>query len=152
MGIFRSESSNDKRKEQIIRCVKLGMDLRTSMYTVACSDEEMETLEKDEKFMRRVTVTGAILEMNLIESHDSAMDIQLAEGKTGAVQWKLERINPSRWGKATKDEGGDAPRVMIVEIPGLEKLMEERHEPDSDSSPLTPFSILQDEEDADSDD
>jgi len=118
MGIIEGKTE-DYRKEQIIRCVKLGMDLQSAMYTVACNDQEMETLEKDEEFMRRVDITKSILEMNLIERHDSAMDIQLAQGKTGAVQWKLERINPSKWGKVPGELNSNAPAVLIVEIPGL---------------------------------
>lgn len=123
MGLFDT-GNKDKRKEQIIRCVKLGMDLKTAMYTVACTEEEMEQLTNDESFLHRVEVTKAILEMNLLEDHHDAMQLQLAEGKTTAVQWKLERLNPNKWGKTTADNNPDnTPKIVIVEIPGLEEYM-----------------------------
>jgi len=116
-----SKETKAANEEQIIRCIKLGMDLHTAMYTIGATDEEMEVLEKDEKFMRRVEVTKSILELNLLEDHQDAMNLQLAQGKTAAVQWKLEHVNPARWGRGNGDDGGsDIPGVVIVEIPGLE--------------------------------
>ena len=112
-------------------------------------EKEMEALEKDEEFMRRVEITKAILEMNLIERHDNAMEIQLAQGKTGATQWKLERINPSRWGNKPK-EVEDIPRVVIVEIPGLEDIVREGRE--ARDAAMAPDSTAEETEDADNDD
>lgn len=119
--IEKQKETKAANEEQIIRCIKLGMDLHQAMYTVACTDKEMEALEKDARFIRRVETTKSILEMNLLESHNDAMELQIAQGKTTAVQWKLERINPTKWGKVSNDDGGnDTPAVVIVEIPGLE--------------------------------
>lgn len=111
-----------------MRCVKLGMHWYRAAMVAECTEEEMEALEQSPEFQKKVNAREAIQEMQLLEKHKSAMDEAAIRGSAGAIQWKLERINPSRWGKTQKDDESDAPKVVIVEIPGLENYIN-RDEP-----------------------
>lgn len=80
----------------IIRCIKLGMDLESSMYAAACTEGEMDTLMKDPEFISTIKVKQAIEEMNLLELHEDAMHAGVSKGNATAIQWKLERMT-ERW-------------------------------------------------------
>jgi uncharacterized membrane protein YkoI len=107
----------DDRKEHIIRCIKLGMDLDSSMYCAECTASEIELLRKDEDFTGKVKTYQSIEEYNVLEDFDSAMGIALAKGQTAAAQWKLSKINKKRWGNETEDKGKEDANSMVIILP-----------------------------------
>ena len=100
-----------QKKEHILRCVRLGMELFQAELVAECTTKEIETIDKDKKFLERVNQYYAIEEYDLLVKHNNAMALAAVTGKTGAIQWKLERINPGRWGK--EEEG------VLKNIPNL---------------------------------
>ena len=101
-----------EKKEHIIRCIKLGMELFRAMLVAGCTEKEIELIEKDIEFNELVKQYHALEEYNLLMKHKTAMDVAAVSGRTNAIQWKLERINPDRWSTA-EDKG-------IIELPNLQ--------------------------------
>ncbi len=112
----------DDRKEHIIRCIKLGMDLDSSMYCAECTASEMELFKKDADFLHTVKMWQGLEEKNLLEDFDQAMSIQLAKGVTSAAQWKLSKINKPRWGtESAEDKNKDKANSMVIILPSNDR-------------------------------
>lgn len=77
--------------------MKLGMEWDRAALVAECTLDEIDVLESDADFMRKLSINDAILEKNLLAKHDLAMDEAITKGSAAAVQWRLERINPGRW-------------------------------------------------------
>ena len=101
------------KKNHILRCVKLGMELLQAELVAECSVEDIEKIEEDKSFLRQVKNYFAYAEFDLLERHEKAMNNQLVEGKTAAAQWKLERINPRRWGKEDSKQPPELPNLSV---------------------------------------
>lgn len=91
----------DDRKDHVLRFVKLGLDLYSSMLLSECTDEEIESLENDKSFLRDVEICNIIAEKELLEKYDIAMEIASSRGNTNPIQWRLSKLNPDRWGTRT---------------------------------------------------
>ncbi|NIU83386.1 MAG: hypothetical protein GWN64_07885 [Candidatus Thorarchaeota archaeon] len=95
------------KKTLILNCIRLGMDFYTSCLSVSCSKEEIENLENDEQFQKAVEINTALLEKDLLEDHDKVIADCVDKGIASPLQWKLERVNPSKWGSRQKLDLGD---------------------------------------------
>ena len=102
-----------QKKEHILRCVKLGMELFQAELVAECSVEDIDKIEEDKSFLREVKNYYAYAEFDLLERHETAMNNQLIEGKTSAAQWKLERMNPTRWGKDDSKQAPELPNLSV---------------------------------------
>lgn len=102
------------RKEHIMRCIKLGMDLTSSMYCAECSESEIALLEKDEDFQSRIKTQQSIEEYNLLQDFDRGVEIAVSKGNTSGLQWKLAHINKRRWGNDTSDKSKEDVNSKIV--------------------------------------
>ena len=49
-----------EKKEHILRCIRLGMDLFSAALIAECTDKELEDLEEDPNFSRRVKIEYAL--------------------------------------------------------------------------------------------
>jgi len=101
------------KKEHILRCVKLGMELFQAELVAECSVEDIEKIEEDKVFLRVVKNHKAYAEFALLEKHEKAMNNQLVEGKTSAAQWKLERMNPRKWGREDSKQPPELPNLSV---------------------------------------
>ena len=97
------------KKEHVLRCIRLGMDLYQAEILAECTVEEIEYLDKDEDFQLLVKQEAILEEYQLLEKHEIAMEIALSRGNTMAIQWKLEKLNPKKWGKEKEDESKKSP-------------------------------------------
>jgi hypothetical protein len=88
---------DDKKRDLILRCVKLGMEWYRAALIAECTEEELEFIESDPTLLRKFKAYEAIEEMRLLEKHEIAIEEGIYKGNASAVQWKLERINPDRW-------------------------------------------------------
>lgn len=88
----------NSKKENILRCVKLGMHFYQAALVAECSEEEIEEIERDELFKRKVSSHHAFEEYRLLQKHNTAIEEAVLRGNAAAIQWKLERLNPERWG------------------------------------------------------
>jgi len=86
------------KKEQIFRFFRLGIEIYRAEILAGCTEEEIELLDKDAHFQQRLKEYEILEEYELLEKHQDGMDIALERGNTSAAQWKLERINPNKWG------------------------------------------------------
>lgn len=114
----------DEKKEQLLSLIKLGMSIYKAELILGCTEDEIEGLEKDEEFNKRIAAYEAISEKELLDKLEDAMDIAADKGKSSAIQWKLERLNPARW--ASKELGREpVPSNFTIELVG-------RHSNDKD--------------------
>jgi hypothetical protein len=103
------------KKIIILNCIRLGMDFYTAALSASCTKKEIEELEQNEEFQSTIEINQAILEKDLLEQHDRVSEIASERGQAAPLQWKLERVNPSRWGGRTKIET-DKPLVGELTI------------------------------------
>jgi hypothetical protein len=107
----------ESKKQHILRCIKLGMDLYRACIVATCTPAEIELIESDERFSDMVDAQLAMAEYDLLEMHDIAMRNAAQEGKTTAIQWKLGKLNP-KWENKEKDLNIRTPEVVTVILKG----------------------------------
>jgi len=107
----------ESKKDHVLRCVKLGMDLYRACIVATCTPAEIEVIEADERFSDMVEAQQAIAEYDLLEMHEIAMRNAAQEGKTTAIQWKLGKLNP-RWENKEKDLNIRTPEAVTVILKG----------------------------------
>ena len=107
----------ENRKEHVLRCIKLGMDLNSSMYCAECTASEIDFLTKDEEFTAIVKTYQSIEEYNLLVDFELARGMQVQKGNTSATQWKLERTNKERWTNSTGDQTKGQENSMVIILP-----------------------------------
>jgi hypothetical protein len=95
----------DEKKEHVLRFVKLGLDLYGACICAECTDEEIEVVESDPVFLKKVEVCNIIAEKDLLEKYEIAMRVATNSGKTEPIKWMLEKVNPNRWSDKNKDTG-----------------------------------------------
>ncbi len=111
-------SLNEKR-DRIIQCVKLGMEWLRAALVAECTEEEIDELENDANFMHKIQVNDAIEEVRLLEKHNDAISEAVVRGSATAVQWKLEHINPGRWGsKELYGLAATNPTDIVINLVG----------------------------------
>lgn len=103
----------DKKKEHILRCVKLGMELFRAEIAAGCTERDIAIIEKDVRFNKVVEQYYALEEYNLLIKHKTAMDVAAASGRAVAIQWKLERINSDRWGSSDEEDAPILPDLTV---------------------------------------
>ena len=106
----------DDKKEHILRLIKLGMELYRAELITECTEEEIDDIERDKTFSRRIEIHEAICEKELLEKLEDAIDIAADKGKSSAIQWKLERINPRRWGNKEAEGRNIYLKNLAIEL------------------------------------
>ena len=96
----------NNKKDSLFRLIKLGMELFRAELVVGCTESEIEKLENDIDFNQKIKAYEAISEKELLDKLEDAIDIGVDKGRSAAIQWKLERLNPGRW---TSKEMGREP-------------------------------------------
>ena len=109
----------NKKKEQILRFVKTGMALYESALLAECTEDEIELLEQDDVLVRRVRFEHAREEQRLLGNHNTAMDIAMERGNASPIQWRLERLNPRRWGAQNTEKDPYAKTNVNVNLIGV---------------------------------
>lgn len=108
----------EQKKKHIIRCIKLGMDLNSSMIVSQCTNDEMELLESDEGFIREIKFRQHLMEAELLDKHRLGRNLAVTKGNTKPIEWMLERVNKERW-SSKSDSGNEAINIehAIVYLP-----------------------------------
>lgn len=101
----------EEKKSHILRCVRLGMDFLSASLVAECTDEEVDFLENDKKFSKRLLIENALEEERLLTKHNAAIEEAIIKGKANPVQWKLEKLNPRRWG--SKGTNNIQPEIPV---------------------------------------
>lgn len=106
-----------EKQEHVIRCIKLGMDVMSSMIIAECTAEEIETLNKDIEFTAKIKFHSKLLEMKLLDNHKMGRVYAASRGNTHGLEWMLERINKDKWGNKTDDGAGPIINNVNVYLP-----------------------------------
>lgn len=89
----------EEKKQLILECVRLGMDTYESTLLAECDEEEIEILNTDKMFQKRIEYSKHCKERDLLELHDEAVSIALGKGETKGIQWRLEKLRPEKYAK-----------------------------------------------------
>ena len=105
-----------QKKEHIYRCVTLGMDLYSAYLLAECTDAEIDLLNDDPDFQRRIAIKQKLEERNLLERFDTGMGIAVQKGNVNPVIWKLGILNPDRYNRSpgNKDQKPQDLKDAIV--------------------------------------
>jgi hypothetical protein len=95
--------SLEKKIKFIYEHVKLGMEPYKAMLINGCSDEEIEQLNKDDYFQRRLELVRYEKEKELLALHDEAILTASEKGETKGIQWRLERLAPASYSKTVNN-------------------------------------------------
>jgi len=101
------------KKEQIFRFFRLGIEIYQAEILAGCSVEEIELLDNDEHFKLQLQEEEILEEYELLEKHQDGMNIALKRGNTSAVQWKLEKLNPNKWGSQKQKVDVEFGKLVI---------------------------------------
>lgn len=113
----------EDKKAQVYRLVKLGMDREEAELLSEFTLEEQERLDTDAFYLSRCKLQRLIEERDLLESLDDIANDNAIKGVSTEIRWKLERMNPARWGKSLAIATTPAP--VENEIPDLSSLSKE---------------------------
>jgi len=94
----------ENKKEHILRCVKLGLNLYEAELITECTEEEIEILDNDDLFKKQVKQQKVLEEYDLLLKQEEAIIIATSKGNSAGAQWKLERINANRWAGKESEE------------------------------------------------
>lgn len=89
----------DNKKNHIIRCIQLGMDVYSAEIIAQCTVEEMDQLSNDEDFNNQILFYQKYQEQELLQQHKEASLIAGLKGNTHGFEWMLEKINPDKFGR-----------------------------------------------------
>ena len=107
------------KEESVLEFIRLGMDFVKACLASGLTEEEQEFLEDDESFQRKLLVEDACFEKTLLERHETASILAEKKGSTHAIEWKLAKLNPSRFGnKETNGDGMFTGKLVVNMIRG----------------------------------
>lgn len=110
----------NKKRDLIIDAIQVGMGIGKAYIYAQCTSEEIEILQKDSAFQRRISYNYAQYEKDLLDLHSASMFLAAKRGNPGPTQWKLGKLNPSRWGEAKSEDGPQMPTIIFeVDDSGL---------------------------------
>lgn len=89
----------EEKKIQVCRLLRLGMGQDEAELLAEFTLEEQEALIVDASYQNRCRVQKFIEERSLLIKLDDIIEQNALVGKSSEIRWKLERMNPSRWGK-----------------------------------------------------
>lgn len=113
----------EEKKAHVYRLVKLGMSRDEAELLAGFSLDEQEALERDGVYLARCRLQRIVEERDLLEHLDDVIEDNVLKGVSTELRWKLERMNPERWGKSLALSTQTPPAPAAV--PDLSKLSRE---------------------------
>jgi hypothetical protein len=86
------------KRDLVLNCISSGLSIERAFVYAQCTPEEIEELESDKEFLSVASFQDVNMELELLNLHTKAMEESARRGNASAVQWRLERLYPSRWG------------------------------------------------------
>ncbi len=108
----------EQKKDHILRCIKLGMELYKAELIAECTEVEIKEIAEDELFLKRIEQQYALEEYSLLMKHNVALEISKTRGNANPIQWKLSKLNPKRWDIKDKSLELRTPIPMQVNLVG----------------------------------
>lgn len=113
----------DDKKSQVYRLVRLGMGREEAELLAEFTIQEQEALDSDAAYLARVNIQKVIEERDLLVKLDDIIEQNTMRGTSSEIRWKLERINPQKWGKSVSIDLPGSP--LGDNTPDLSKLSPE---------------------------
>lgn len=109
-----------QKRELVFTFIDLGMGLYEAYLCSSCTIEETELLDTDENFQREVKTKYALMEVNLLRKHDTAIDIAALKGNASPIQWRLDKLNPKKYGSKEIEAIKDNISELNVNLIGVD--------------------------------
>lgn len=116
----------DEKKAHVYRLVKLGMSRDEAELLTGLSLEDQETLDRDPVYLANCRVQKLIEERDLLLHLDDIVEDNAIKGVSTEIRWKLERLNPQRWGKSLAVT--TPPPAEEPDVPDISKLTKEERD------------------------
>lgn len=106
----------EDKKYMILNMIRLGLEKYKAYIYMELTDDQIQTLDKDDKFQYQIKATEVELEQNLLEKYEQIIEKSTARGNPNAIQWMLSKINPKRWGNqiSVGDEANKGSVTIIL--------------------------------------
>jgi tRNA U34 5-carboxymethylaminomethyl modifying enzyme MnmG/GidA len=112
----------ESKKKEVYRLIRLNMKREEAELLADCTLEEQVALAADETYLARCSFYLLYEEKRLMEALDRIIEENEAKGVSTEIRWKLEKLNPAKYGKSVAISG--IPASKSREIPDLSKLSE----------------------------
>jgi len=100
----------------------LGVGFHEACLASEMTEEEEDQLMEDEDFQRKLKRHYACLEIRLLKRHDEATAQAESRGTgMGALQWRLEKINPAKYSSRDNGDESFTGKVIINVVKGSDK-------------------------------
>lgn len=109
-----------QKKEHVLRCIKLGMDIYKAYIVAECTEEEVDLLNNDDKFQNIIIQRQALQEYDLLLKHNVAMDLAEKKGNAKPIEWRLKILNPEKYDKKDKIVKLETPEAITVNLKGVD--------------------------------
>jgi hypothetical protein len=102
------------RLDNALKSIRLGMDVYQALLIAEFSDKEIEYLDDDPVFAKKVRFTQHIAERDILLQIHAAKDHNIPRGRTAVARWLLEHMNKERWGNTVSVKGDweELPRLL----------------------------------------
>ena len=107
----------DRKKESILHFVYLLMPLSRAYYLAECTTEEIEVLEADEDFQRKVYLKKLLREKETLEAIKDVTDIETIRGISTTARAMLPKMDPAFTTEIDEGLGANAERIVHVYLP-----------------------------------
>lgn len=79
------------------------MDFYESALCAECTYNEIELLQEDKEFQYRIKQKQALTEYELLEKHNTALELAYLSGNVSPIQWRLSKLNPGKYNSKDKN-------------------------------------------------
>ena len=110
-----------KNKKYLVEnYIKLAMDKESAYLLAELTDNEIEEVENDSAYQRKLLVLTKLEEKRLLNMYDKSMKIAAKRGNTSAIIKKLEIINPNRYRTTINNINENLNKNVDVELPPVD--------------------------------
>ena len=92
---------SDLQYDRLIGMLMQGCTLDTACLAIGLPEKTIDLINNDPKLLKDFEIVQAKAEIDLLSLHTETMTIASLKGNAAPIQWRLERMNPKRWGGKT---------------------------------------------------
>lgn len=113
----------DKTKKMLItNYVLLGVEPEKAYLVVGLNEEEIEEARKDAPLQKEIEIAIIKEEIDLLDVHRKAAILAAANGSASAIQWRIEKRFPEKYGNAKGNNNEEKPLNININLMPKEDL------------------------------
>lgn len=104
---------NDFIRKHVLRYIPLGCSEEEAFLLAGCTEEQAEFLRNDAEFKKLVKLYVARETAKLLQAHRKASLLAAEKGSVTGLQWKLSKLNPSKFGNVDNSAPDKNSKLVI---------------------------------------